>query len=141
MMHVGPAPTGRATCRLCGQRVARGELRVDVVTHACLRPEQQSYHVRCVRKLLPREPGTRPTARKTFMEPAPNMGMGERRLKQFEVTFRDMTGGDRFSEEYGFGANPPAVFDAESEDELRKQLAPKLERDNVRIASIREVPR
>ena len=59
--------------------------------------------------------------------------------QQFEVEFKDLTGKCRFTDEYGFGENPPAVFFAESEDALRKRLAPMMKRDKVEIVSVERV--
>lgn len=54
--------------------------------------------------------------------------------KQFEVTFK----GDKFPDEYGFGINPPAVLYSKNKKCLRKELAPRLNKDKVKIKSIKE---
>lgn len=60
----------------------------------------------------------------------------KKNLKTYEVTLEDKTGKNRFSDEYGFGTNPPIVIQANNEKELKRELEPKLKKDNVRIVSI-----
>jgi len=59
--------------------------------------------------------------------------------KQFEVTFKDTTGKNRFENEYGFGTNPPAIFHARNKIDLRRILMPKLNADKIKIVSIMQV--
>lgn len=52
MLSVGPAPTNRATCQLCGRPIAMGAQRVLARLTVGCGFRQESYHLECARKLL-----------------------------------------------------------------------------------------
>ena len=65
------------------------------------------------------------------------MKCNKRKWNQYEVTFRDLTGKNRFDDEYGFETNPPFITSSSSKQCLIKELKSRLKRDKIGIVKIR----